>query len=283
MNNKSNQQQINKSTNKQTNVVLTIAGSDSGGGAGIQADIKTISALGGFATSAITAITAQNTMGVSGIYDIPCNIVAEQIEAVLSDFSVKAVKIGMLNQPDLVEVIASTIKKYQIDNVVLDPVMVATSGDKLMQDSVIEKLKTELFPLSTVITPNLYEASVLLNKKIVSIEEMKIAVKELCGFGCKSALVKGGHLENNTMTDVLYFAPKDEFYTFSAPCIETKNLHGTGCTLSSAIAAFLAFDHSLSQAVQLAKEYISAAIEAGKDKRLGKGNGPVEHFFCHKT
>jgi len=260
-------------------VVLTIAGSDSGGGAGIQADIKTISALGGFAASAITAVTAQNTLGVSGIHALPCSIVAEQIEAVLSDFSVKAVKIGMINQADLVEVIASAIKKYAIENVVLDPVMVATSGDVLMQNAAVEKLKKELFPLASVITPNLHEAGVLLNKKIASIEEMKIAAKELCAYGCQSALVKGGHLGNEAMTDILYIAKDDAFYSFTAKYIRTKNLHGTGCTLSSAIATFLAFGHSLTEAVQFAKEYITAAIEAGKDKKLGKGNNPVEHFF----
>ena len=259
--------------------ILTIAGSDSGGGAGIQADIKTISALGGYAASAITAVTVQNTLGVSGIHDVPCQIVAEQIEAVLSDFSVKAVKIGMLNQAELVEVTASAIKKYSIENVVLDPVMVATSGDKLMQDSTIEKLKNELFPLTKIITPNLYEAGILLNKKITSIEDMKTAAKELCTYGCKSALVKGGHLEKEDMTDILYLAEENEFYLFSAKRIDTKNLHGTGCTLSAAIAAFLAFGETVPQAVQLAKQYITSAIEAGKDKKLGKGNGPVEHFF----
>ena len=221
----------------------------------------------------------QNTLGVSGIHDIPCHIVAEQIESVLSDFSVKSVKIGMINQADLVTIIASAIKKYPIENVVLDPVMVTTSGDKLMQNSTVEKLKKELFPLAKIITPNLYEAGVLLNKKIVSIEEMKIAAKELCIWGCQAALVKGGHLEKEDMTDVLYIAKEDAFHLFTAKYIQTKNLHGTGCTLSSAIAAFLAFNHSLSEAVQLAKEYITSAIEAGKDKKVGHGNGPVEHFW----
>jgi len=259
--------------------VLTIAGSDSGGGAGIQADIKTISALGGFATSAITAVTVQNTLGVSGIHDIPCPIVAQQIEAVLSDFSVKAVKTGMINQADLITVIAAAMKKHRIENLVLDPVMVATSGDKLMQNTTIEKLKKELFPLAKIITPNLYEAGVLLNRKIVSIEEMKIAAKELCTFGCQSALIKGGHLDENEMTDVLYHVKEDRIYTYSAKKIQTKNLHGTGCTLSSAIAVFLAFGYSLSEAVQLGKDYITAAIDAGKDRNLGHGNSPVEHFY----
>ena len=274
-----NKNQITKSTNQQINTILTIAGSDSGGGAGIQADIKTISALGGFAASAITAVTVQNTRGVSGICDIPHKIVAEQIEAVLSDFSVKAVKIGMINQADLVEVIASAVKKYAIENVVLDPVMVATSGDKLMQHATIEKLKNELFPLAAIITPNLYEAGILLNRKIATIEQMKTAAKELCVFGCKSALVKGGHLDKDDMTDILYLAEEDAFYTFSAGRIETKNLHGTGCTLSSAVAVFLAFGEDIPQAVRLAKQYLTSAIEAGKDIEIGTGNGPVNHFF----
>ena len=279
MDKSANQQQISKSTQSQNNTILTIAGSDSGGGAGIQADIKTISALGGFATSAITAITVQNTLGVSGIHDIPCHIVAQQIEAVLSDFSVKAVKIGMINQADLVSIIATAIKKHTIENVVLDPVMVATSGDKLMQSSTVERLKKELFPLSTIITPNLYEIGILLNRKITSVEEMKTAAKELCAFGCRAALIKGGHLEKEDMTDVLYIAKEDAFHLFTAKRIETKNLHGTGCTLSSAIATFLGFNHSLPEAVGSAKQYITSAIEAGKDKRLGHGNGPVEHFL----
>jgi hydroxymethylpyrimidine/phosphomethylpyrimidine kinase len=262
-------------------VILTIAGSDSGGGAGIQADIKTISALGGFATSAITAVTVQNTLGVSGIHDIPSHIVAEQIEAVLSDFSVKAIKIGMINQADLVDVIANAIKKHRIEHVVLDPVMVATSGDKLMQNSTVEKLKKELFPLAEIITPNLYEAGVLLNRKIASIEEMESAAAELGNFGCKSVLVKGGHLSDNEMTDVLWVSGEEETetHTFSIPKIHTKNLHGTGCTLSAAIATFLAFGKNIPDAVHWAKAYITTAIEAGKDKKLGKGNGPVEHFF----
>jgi len=260
-------------------VVLTIAGSDSGGGAGIQADIKTMSALGAFAASAITAVTVQNTLGVSGIHDVPCEVVEAQIEAVLSDFPVKALKIGMINQVDLVDAIARAVKKYSIKNVVLDPVMVATSGDKLMQNSTIEKLKKELFPLSTIITPNLYEAGILLNKKIVSIEEMIRAAKKLCSLGCQSALVKGGHLDKTEMTDVLYDAQEDRIYIYSARQVQTKNLHGTGCTLSSAIASFLAFGEPLPKAVQLAKDYISAAIKAGKDIEIGKGNGAVNHFF----
>jgi len=261
-------------------VVLTIAGSDSGGGAGIQADIKTMSALGAFATSAITAITVQNTLGVTGIHDIPCEMVADQIEAVLSDFPVRAIKIGMINKPELVEVITSAIRKHKIKHVVLDPVMVATAGGKLMQEPTVEKMKKELFPCSTIITPNLYETGVLLNRKITSLEEMEAAAKELGELGCTSVLVKGGHLFESEaeMVDVLWMSKEQEIHTFSAPKINTKNLHGTGCSLSSAIATFLALGNSIPESVDLAKDYITAAIEAGKDVSIGKGNGAVNHF-----
>ncbi|MCL2132053.1 MAG: bifunctional hydroxymethylpyrimidine kinase/phosphomethylpyrimidine kinase [Lentimicrobiaceae bacterium] len=263
--------------------ILTIAGSDSGGGAGIQADIKTISALGGFAASAITAVTVQNTLGVSNIHDIPCNIVAEQIDAVLSDFAVKAIKIGMINQADLVDVIASAIKKHRVEYVVVDPVMVATSGDKLMQNATIEKLKKELFPLATIITPNLHEAAVLLGTAINNAEEMESAAAKLGSFGSKSVLIKGGHLSDNEMIDVLWVnyeaENEEEIHTFSVPKIETKNLHGTGCTLSAAIAVFLAYGKDIPQAVELAKKYVTIAIAAGKNMHIGKGNGPVNHFF----
>jgi hydroxymethylpyrimidine/phosphomethylpyrimidine kinase len=259
--------------------ILTIAGSDSGGGAGIQADIKTISALGGFATTAITAVTVQNTLGVMGIHDIPPKIVAEQIEAVLDDFSVKAVKIGMLNQPYLAGLVGSILKKYRIENVVLDPVMISSSCDKLMQRSTVEQLKKELFPAAKIITPNLYEASMLLQREIATIDAMETAAKDLCRFGCQAALVKGGHLSSAEMTDILYYAQEDRIYTYSVPQIQTQNLHGTGCTLSSAVATFLGFGHPLPEAVRLGKDYITSAIEAGKDKHFGRGNNSVGHFF----
>ena len=263
-------------------VVLTIAGSDCGGGAGIQADIKTMSALGVFATSVVTAVTVQNTMGVNGIHDIPCNIVADQIEAVLSDFPVKAIKIGMINQPDLVDVIADAIKKYQIDTVVLDPVMVATSGSKLMQNATVEKLKKELIPLSTIVTPNLYEASVLLGYEVKNVNEMASAAQALGNLGCKSVLIKGGHLRKSKMTDVLWTHDNAEVRTFSMSKIRTKNLHGTGCTLSSAIAVVLALGESIPQAVELAKIYVTFAIEMGKNIQIGQGNGAVNHFAAPK-
>jgi hydroxymethylpyrimidine/phosphomethylpyrimidine kinase len=261
-------------------VVLTIAGSDSGGGAGIQADLKTISALGAFGTSAITAVTVQNTLGVKAIHSIPLDILEGQIDAVMSDFPVKAIKIGMIDQPEVVSIIVNSILKYNPAYVIVDPVIVATSGDILIHDQAIDKMKKELFPYADLITPNLGEASILLGRMINDITEMETAAKILSSsFGCKSVLVKGGHLFEGEMTDILWMSKEEQRYTFSSRKIDTKNLHGTGCSLSSAIATFLAFGETIPQAVQNAKNYISSAIEAGKDITLGQGNGPVNHFF----
>jgi hydroxymethylpyrimidine/phosphomethylpyrimidine kinase len=265
-------------------VVLTIAGSDSGGGAGIQADLKTISALGAFGTSAITAVTVQNTLGVQAIHSIPLDILKGQIEAVMSDFSVKAIKIGMLDQPEVVSVILDAIVKYHPPYVVVDPVIVATSGDILIHDQAIDKMKKELFPFVDLITPNLSEASILLGRMINDITEMKMAAKLLSSsFGCKSVLIKGGHLFDNTMTDILWMNKEEQLHTFSSKKIDTKNLHGTGCSLSSAIATFLAFGETIPQAVQYAKEYITSAIECGQDIMIGHGHGPINHFFKPET
>ncbi len=260
-------------------VVLTIAGSDSGGGAGIQADIKTMSALGAFATSAITAITVQNTLGVKAIHTVPFDILEAQIDAVMSDFEVKAIKIGMINQPEVVSIIVNAILKYKPPHVVVDPVMIATSGDILIHNFAIEKMKNELFPLAEIITPNLNEAAILLGYMIHDIEEMRSAAKALASSGSKSVLIKGGHLSGEEMTDILWMADEQKIYTYSAKKTHTKNLHGTGCSLSSAIAASLAFGETIPQAVNLAKEYITKAIESGKDIEIGHGNGPVNHFF----
>ena len=260
-------------------VVLTIAGSDSGGGAGIQADLKTISALGAFGTSAITAITVQNTLGVRAIHSVPFDILEGQIDAVMSDFDVKAIKVGMINHAEVPAIIARAIQKYKPSHVVVDPVMVASSGDALIQEHAIEQLKIKLFPLADVITPNLHEASILLNKIINSQQEMEEAAKSLATLGCKSVLVKGGHLAENEMTDVLWIKEEKKVYYFSSPKINTRNLHGTGCSLSSAVATFLAFGEPLLMAVQHAKEYITQAIDAGKGIKIGHGNGAVNHFF----
>ncbi|MEM6262888.1 MAG: bifunctional hydroxymethylpyrimidine kinase/phosphomethylpyrimidine kinase [Bacteroidota bacterium] len=257
--------------------VLTIAGSDSGGGAGIQADLKTISALGGFGTSALTALTAQNTLGVQGIHPVPPAFVGDQIESVLSDIGADAVKIGMLFSAEIIAVVAEKLKAYQPSYVVLDPVMVATSGDRLISEDAAAAMKELLFPLATVITPNLAEASVLINQRISTFEDMKVAAQKLGGMGPGAALVKGGHFEGDQSVDVLY--ENGDLMTFSAPRIDTPHSHGTGCTLSSAIATYLASGLELPHAVEQAKAYLTEALAHGKDLAIGEGRGPVHHFW----
>lgn len=265
-------------TTKKYPCVLTIAGSDCSGGAGIQADIKTISALGAYAASAITAITVQNTCGVTGIHPVPPLYVKGQIDAVMTDIRPDAIKIGMINDVEIVKVIADSIKEYNPKFVVFDPVMVSTSGCKLIEDSAIEAITSMLIPLSTVITPNLSEAMVLTGKKLSGVESMTIAGKELLGMGCGSVLIKGGHLEGDDMCDVLCSAGVEKPYIFKAGKIDSKNTHGTGCTLSSAIATLLALGHELPEAVSEAKEYVYKGIESGKDVHIGEGHGPLNHF-----
>ncbi|NLJ81598.1 MAG: bifunctional hydroxymethylpyrimidine kinase/phosphomethylpyrimidine kinase [Bacteroidales bacterium] len=260
-------------------IVLSVAGSDSSGGAGIQADLKTFSALGTFGTTAITTITAQNTLGVKAIQSVNSDVFQLQLEAVMSDFSVAAVKVGMLHSTEIVEILVSALKKYKPPYVVVDPVMVATSGDSLIMESTIESMKTLLFPIATVITPNLKEASLLLHSNIESLDDMKKASRELLKFGSQSALVKGGHLKAEKSTDVLSFQQQTEVQCFEADWIESNNLHGTGCTLSSAIAAYLALGLSISEAVGLAKKYVHNAILHGKDVHIGQGHGPLNHAF----
>lgn len=258
--------------------VLTIAGSDSGGGAGIQADIKTMSALGCYATSAITAVTVQNTMGVTGIHAVPAHIVRGQIEAVMNDIQPMAIKIGMVHSKELALTLADTLQQYSDVPVVLDPVMISTSGHRLIEDDTIAVLKELLFPLATIITPNLDEAAVLCGCKISCLEEMKAAAATILQLGCRSVLVKGGHLQTPEIYDVFRQATGEELVLASS-WIDSANVHGTGCTLSSAIASYMALGHTLPQAVQLAKTFITRAIEAGKDVVTGKGHGPLNHFF----
>jgi hydroxymethylpyrimidine/phosphomethylpyrimidine kinase len=265
--------------NKEYCRVLTIAGSDSGGGAGIQADLKTISANGCYGMSVITALTAQNTLGVSGIHAVPIDFVTAQIEAVLSDIGVDAVKIGMLFSPELIRTVADNLKKFAVTKIILDPVMVAQSGDKLLQDEAIAALKQYLIPLAELITPNLPEASVLLGRDISTAAAIETAAIELAGLGCHNVLIKGGHLESGDSDDCLYLGAEKRIVTFPGERIPTRNNHGTGCTLSSAIASFIAKGENIVTAVGLAKEYITGAIRAGADYRLGKGHGPVHHFF----
>ena len=260
------------------NTALTIAGSDSSGGAGIQADIKTMTCNGIYAMSAITALTAQNTTGVTAIMEVKPEFLKEQIKAVVSDIFPDAVKTGMVSSSALIKVISDSIKEYGLKNIVVDPVMIATSGAKLITDEAIETLKKELLPLATVITPNIPEAEVLFGSKITSEADMEKAAKEISkNFGC-AVLLKGGHSLNDA-NDYLYddkgTGDEKEGIWFYGKKINNPNTHGTGCTLSSAIAANLAKGLSLSDAVKNAKDYISGALEAMLD--LGKGSGPLAH------
>jgi hydroxymethylpyrimidine/phosphomethylpyrimidine kinase len=259
--------------------VLTIAGSDSGGGAGIQADLKTVAALGCYGMSAITALTAQNTIGVSGIHPVPPDFAAAQISAVLEDIGANAVKIGMLYSAELIRVVAEQLRKFGARNIVLDPVMVAQSGDRLLRDDAVGAITQYLMPLADVVTPNLPEAEVLVGGRIRSLEDRRAAARDLGRFGSRSILIKGGHGEDKDSSDLLYLCRESRFVTFAAERIASRNTHGTGCTLSSAIAAFLAKGDSLEDAVRRAKEYISQAIQAGAGYTLGRGHGPVHHFF----
>lgn len=259
--------------------VLTIAGSDSGGGAGIQADLKTMAANGCYGMSVITALTAQNTLGVTGIHAVPIDFVAAQIEAVLSDIGADAIKIGMLFSPELIQTVANTLQKFVLPPVVLDPVMISQSGHKLLQDDAIAALKQYLIPLASLITPNLPEASVLLNRSITTRASIESAAIELASLGCPDVLLKGGHLEEGMSDDCLYIGQQQRTVILPGERIVTRNNHGTGCTLSSAIASFLARGKSIEQAVRLAKEYITGAIRSGAGYSLGHGHGPVHHFF----
>lgn len=259
--------------------VLTIAGSDSGGGAGIQADLKTMSALGCYAMSAITALTAQNTVAVTGIQAVPPAFVADQIAAVFSDIGADAVKIGMLYSAELIAVVAEQLKKFSARNIVLDPVMVAQSGDKLLQDDAVEALKTLLMPLADVVTPNIPEAQILAALKIRQLDDMRTAARTLARTGSRSILIKGGHLEKNQSRDVLYLGVEKRFVLLEGKRVPSRNIHGTGCTLSSAIASFMARGAKIEAAVRQAKAYIQKAIQAGAEYEIGHGHGPVHHFF----
>ena len=273
--------------NKPTYKVLTIAGSDPSGGAGIQADIKAITALGGYAASAITALTIQNTLGVTGIFVVPSSVVSEQIAAVMEDIAPPSIKIGMVKDATIVRHIAEAIKKYQPAFIVYDPVMVSTSGHQLIDNDVIETIEKELIPKVSLITPNMHEAEVLLRRKIGSIAHMEAAAKELASRYRIHVLIKGGHLEGNGMCDMLAF-PNGMVRQFTESKIETRNLHGTGCTLSSAIATLVAqkliegnqilTDEMLVSCIGQAKQYVTAAIREGSLRNIGKGNGPLWHL-----
>lgn len=260
--------------------VLTIAGSDSGGGAGIQADVKTFAANGCYGMSVITALTAQNTLGVRGIHPVPVAFVEQQLDAVLGDIGADAVKIGMLYSAELIVAIARKLRDYDAQRIVLDPVMVAKGGDRLLQEDAVKALKEHLFPLADVITPNLPEAEDLLGRKISGRMEMVAAGRDLLQWGPRHVLVKGGHAKGQDSEDVLVACDGGEGTWFGDDRVATQNTHGTGCTLSSAIAANLAQGFSVPDAVKKARNYIQHAIRAGAAYRLGHGHGPVHHFWA---
>ena len=258
--------------------VLAIAGFDGSGGAGLQADTKTISALGCFATSVLTALPVQNTQGVRGIYPIPYSAVQEQIEAVMDDIFPDAIKIGMVHTAELVATIANTLKQYPQVPIVFDPVMVATSGHRLIEDTTIAAIVETLFPIAAVITPNMDEAALLAGMEIKTLDDMHSAGAKILQLGCKSLLLKGGHLEGKLITS-LYFQQDGTVTPFEFEKFETNNTHGSGCTLSSAIASYIAQDKGLAEAIALGQDYVHQAIYHGKDVLIGKGNGPLNHFF----
>lgn len=261
---------------------LTIAGSDSVGGAGVQADIKTMSALGVYAASAITAVTVQNTQGVYDIEALRPEIVGGQIRAVMDDIAPVAVKVGMVNDAATIHAIAEALKPYGGVSIVVDPVMVSTSGYRLMQEDALQVFRTELMPLASLLTPNVPEAEILAGMKIDSVDGMDRAAGAICREAKCDVLVKGGHLDGATKTDILYHDSK-RAATYEARTVNTRNTHGTGCTLSSAITAHLALGCGMTEAISRAKEYLYKALEAGKDVEIGKGHGPVDHFFAPKS
>ena len=262
-----------------TAIAVTIAGSDSGGGAGIQADLKTFSALGVYGASVITALTAQNTVGVTAIHDVPPDFVTAQIDAVFSDLAVDAVKIGMLGRTGVIDAVAAGLDRWRPANIVLDPVMVATSGDKLLAPDAIATLRRELLRRATVVTPNLPEAAALLDTDVAASEtEMQVQAERILALGAQAVLIKGGHGTGDVSTDFLFDG--SSVTRLSVPRIATRNTHGTGCTLSSAIAAGLAKGQNLADAVRDAKAYVTAAIAAADRLAIGKGHGPVNHFHA---
>lgn len=269
---------MNKKTYRR---VLTIAGSDPSGGAGLQADLKTFAACGCYGASAVVAVVDENTVGVTGIHPIPVDFVTGQIRSVLDDIGADAIKIGMLHSSKLIHAVRDTIARYPIKNIVLDPVMVATSGDPLLEPDAVATLRDELMPHVRIITPNIPEAELLLGEKIESQESLPDTTRklsELCGG--VSVLLKAGHLRDPELTDVFYNAESGRHIILRSRRCDTANTHGTGCTLSSAFAAFLAHGNDLDRAARLAKDYITAAIEAGAEYTIGHGNGPVHHFHA---
>lgn len=253
---------------------MTIAGSDSGGGAGIQADLKTFQMLGVFGVSALTAVTAQNTLGVQGIYNLPPDFVRQQIDSIVTDIGVDAVKTGMLSQPEIIETVVMAVKHYRIEKLIVDPVMIAKGGARLLAPNAESALREQLLPIAYVVTPNIPEAEVLTGRRILSIEEMREAAKRICDLGAQRVVVKGGHMPGPESIDVIYDGI--EFEELHSVRVETKNTHGTGCTFSSALTAWLARGQDFFAAVHSAKQFISAAIAGAIP--LGEGHGPTNHW-----
>lgn len=258
------------------NKVLTIAGSDSGGGAGIQADLKTFAARGVYGTSAVTAITAQNTIGVQSVFILPARFVEKQIDSIMKDINCRVWKTGMLANSQIVAVAARKAKEYHISSLVVDPVMMAKSGDSLLEDKAVVRYIKLLIPLSFVITPNRWEAQVLAGIKIIKISDMYRAAKIIHQMGAKHVVIKGGHLYQHEAIDILYDG--ESFTEFKSQRIKTKNTHGTGCTFASAIAAELAKGKKIKKAVRIAKDYLTKALRQGARLKIGQGSGPVNHF-----
>ncbi len=254
---------------------LTIAGSDSGGGAGIQADLKTFAAHGVYGVSAIAALPAQNTQAVLGVHAVPPAFVVEQIDAVASDIAIRAAKTGMLATPDIVEAVAGALRRWAFPFVVVDPVMVAKSGDQLLADAAVETVRRLLLPVATVVTPNRMEAEVLLGRPVRTREDARDAARQLVALGAGAAVVKGGHFDDAEVVDLLYDGL--DFFEFLHPRQDTRHTHGTGCTFASAVAAHLALGHSLVAAVQHTTDYVAGAIRHGL--AIGHGHGPLDHFW----
>jgi hydroxymethylpyrimidine/phosphomethylpyrimidine kinase len=257
-------------------IALTIAGSDSGGGAGIQADLKTFHQFGVYGTSVLVAVTAQNTRGVTGIHVIPADVVRQQIDAVASDLKPESVKTGMLASAPLVEVVAAGIRQHQFSNYVLDPVMVATSGDRLLDGDAESLVRDQLVPLATLVTPNLEEAQILVGGEIETVDQMEAAGRRLVELGANAALIKGGHFPGDTVVDVLVLGDERAARQFRRPRIDSTSTHGTGCTLSSAVAAGLARGRDLERSVYDALQFVHRAIATAPG--LGTGHGPLNHF-----
>jgi hydroxymethylpyrimidine/phosphomethylpyrimidine kinase len=255
--------------------VLTIAGSDPSGGAGIQADLKTYAALGVYGMAALTALTAQNTIEVTGIHEVPSDFVALQIDTVFADITPDAVKTGMLANAEIIRVVAAKARQHGFRNLVVDPVMVAKSGDRLLRADAVNAMREDLIPVAYVLTPNLPEAGDILGREVRSLDEMRDAAREIHALGAAAVVVKGGHLEGDSITDILFDGA--DFHEFTSERIQTKNTHGTGCTFASAIAAYLALGEPVPEAARKAKEYLTGAISSSYD--IGHGHGPVNHMW----